>query len=61
MRFSDEASAVAAENGVTASTVLLGGSTADEIVAHAESCDADLIVVGSRAARRRRQRAAAWR
>jgi nucleotide-binding universal stress UspA family protein len=43
-----EASAVAAENGVTATTVLLGGSTADEIVAHAESCDADLIVIGSR-------------
>jgi nucleotide-binding universal stress UspA family protein len=43
-----EASAVAAENGVSATTVLLGGSTADEIVAHAESCDADLIVIGSR-------------
>jgi nucleotide-binding universal stress UspA family protein len=43
-----EASAVAAENGVTATTVLLGGSTADEIVTYAESCDADLIVIGSR-------------
>jgi nucleotide-binding universal stress UspA family protein len=43
-----EASAVAAEHGLTATTVLLGGSTADEIVAHAESCDADLIVIGSR-------------
>jgi len=43
-----EASAVAAENGVTATTVLLGGSTANEIVAHAKSCGADLIVIGSR-------------
>ncbi len=43
-----QASAVAAEHGVTATTVLLGGSTADEIVAHAESCDTDLIVIGSR-------------
>jgi nucleotide-binding universal stress UspA family protein len=43
-----EASAVAAEHGVTATTVLLGGSTAGEIVAHAESCGADLIVIGSR-------------
>ena len=34
-----QASAVAVENGVTATTVLLGGSTADEIIAHAESCD----------------------
>jgi len=44
----NDASAVAAEHGVRASTVLLGGSTANEIVAHAESCDADLIVIGSR-------------
>ena len=43
-----EAAAVAAEYGVTATTVLLGGSTADEIVAHAESNDVDLIVIGSR-------------
>jgi 3-oxoacyl-[acyl-carrier protein] reductase len=43
-----EASAVAAEHGLTATTVLLGGSTADEIVAHADSCGADLIVIGSR-------------
>jgi nucleotide-binding universal stress UspA family protein len=43
-----EASVVAAERGVSATTVLLGGSTADEIVAHAESCNADLIVIGSR-------------
>ncbi|MGZ4756997.1 MAG: universal stress protein [Acidimicrobiia bacterium] len=42
------AAAVAAEYGVTATTVLLGGSTADEIVAHAESKDVDLIVIGSR-------------
>ena len=47
-RCSDERAAVAAEYGVTATTVLLGGSTADEIVAHAESNDVDLIVIGSR-------------
>ena len=43
-----EASAVAVEHGVNARTVLLGGSTADEIVAHAEASDVDLIVIGSR-------------
>lgn len=43
-----EAAAIAAEYGVTATTVLLGGSTADEIVAHAEASDVDLIVIGSR-------------
>jgi nucleotide-binding universal stress UspA family protein len=42
------ASAVAAEYGVNATTVLLGGSTADEIVAHADSNDVDMIVIGSR-------------
>ena len=51
-----QASAVVAEHGVTATTVLLGGSTADEIVAHAESCDIDLIVIGSRWTWRRCQR-----
>jgi nucleotide-binding universal stress UspA family protein len=43
-----DAAALAAEHGVPATTVLLGGSTAAEIVAHAESCGADLIVIGSR-------------
>jgi nucleotide-binding universal stress UspA family protein len=42
------AAAAAAEYGVSATTVLLGGSTAEEIVAHAESNDIDLIVIGSR-------------
>src|SRR5947209_3526651 len=43
-----DAAALAAEHGVPATTVLLGGSTADAIVAHAESCGADLIIIGSR-------------
>jgi nucleotide-binding universal stress UspA family protein len=43
-----EASAVAAEHGVAATSILLGGSTADEIVGHAESSDVDLVVIGSR-------------
>jgi nucleotide-binding universal stress UspA family protein len=43
-----DAAALAAEHGVAATTVLLGGSTAAEIVAHAEACGADLIVIGSR-------------
>ncbi len=43
-----EALAVAVEHGVNATAVLLGGSTADEIVAHAEANDVDLIVIGSR-------------
>jgi nucleotide-binding universal stress UspA family protein len=43
-----DAASLAAEQGVTATTVLLGGSTAEEIVAHAEASDADLIVIGSR-------------
>jgi nucleotide-binding universal stress UspA family protein len=43
-----EASAAAAEYGVAATSILLGGSTAEEIVAHAESSKADLIVIGSR-------------
>ena len=43
-----EALAVADEHGVSATTVLLGGSTAEEIVAHAEASDVDLIVIGSR-------------
>jgi nucleotide-binding universal stress UspA family protein len=43
-----EASAVAAEHGVEATSILLGGSTADEIAAHAASNDVDLIIIGSR-------------
>jgi nucleotide-binding universal stress UspA family protein len=43
-----EAAAVATEHGVAATSILLGGSTADEIVGHAESNDVDLIVIGSR-------------
>jgi nucleotide-binding universal stress UspA family protein len=43
-----EAADLAAAHGVTATTVVLGGSTAAEIVAHADSCGADLIVIGSR-------------
>lgn len=44
----DEATALAADAGVTVSTELLTGDPVDEIVAHADSMDADLIVVGSR-------------
>jgi nucleotide-binding universal stress UspA family protein len=43
----EDAAALAAEHGVPATTVLLGGSTADEIVSYAESSGADLIVIGS--------------
>jgi nucleotide-binding universal stress UspA family protein len=43
-----DAAALAAEHGVPATTVVLAGSTAQAIVAHAESCGADLIVIGSR-------------
>jgi nucleotide-binding universal stress UspA family protein len=43
-----DAAALAAAHGVPATTVLLGGSTATEIVAHAESSGADLIIIGSR-------------
>jgi nucleotide-binding universal stress UspA family protein len=42
------AAMVAAEHGVGATTALLRGSPAREIVAYAESCAVDLIVVGSR-------------
>jgi nucleotide-binding universal stress UspA family protein len=51
----DDAVALAAAHGLTATTVLLGGtdaspggSIAQEIVAYAEACGVDLIVVGSR-------------
>ena len=44
----EEASAFASRHGVAAATALLGGSTAAEILAYAESSDVNLIVVGSR-------------
>src|SRR5262245_16283390 len=44
----EAASAVAAGRGVAATTRLLKGHTADEIVACADSIDADMIVIGSR-------------
>jgi nucleotide-binding universal stress UspA family protein len=44
----EEASALAAERGVTARTKLLEGDVVDEIVAYADVVDADLIVLGSR-------------
>jgi nucleotide-binding universal stress UspA family protein len=43
-----DACAVAAEHGVTATAALLRGDTVHEVVAYADSHDADLIVVGSR-------------
>ena len=43
-----EAAEVAAAEGIVATTVLLRGDTVDEIVAFADSHDADVIVVGSR-------------
>jgi nucleotide-binding universal stress UspA family protein len=45
----DEAARLASESGVEARTVLLTGSAVDEIVAYADTIDADVIVVGSRA------------
>jgi nucleotide-binding universal stress UspA family protein len=44
----DEAAAVAAEHEVVSTTAMLRGDTVDEIVAYADSCHVDLIVVGSR-------------
>jgi nucleotide-binding universal stress UspA family protein len=44
----EDASKLAAKAGVSARTELLTGDTVDEIVAFADSIDADLIVVGSR-------------
>jgi nucleotide-binding universal stress UspA family protein len=44
----EEAKTLAAERGVEAKTELLHGSPVDEIVAYADSIDADLIVIGSR-------------
>jgi nucleotide-binding universal stress UspA family protein len=43
-----EAAELAAEKGVSVATTLLKGRPAEEIVAFADSIDADLIVVGSR-------------
>jgi nucleotide-binding universal stress UspA family protein len=45
----DEATTLAAERGVEARTVLLTGNAVDEIVAYADTIDAEVIVVGSRA------------
>lgn len=44
----EEATALASSEGDAVSTELLIGNPVDEIVAHADSMDADLIVVGSR-------------
>ena len=44
----EEAAKLAEQSGVRATTTLLAGDPADEIVAHADTVDADLIVVGSR-------------
>jgi nucleotide-binding universal stress UspA family protein len=44
----EEAVALAQEHGVPATSVLLQGDVVDEIVAHADSNDVDLIVIGSR-------------
>jgi nucleotide-binding universal stress UspA family protein len=44
----EDALALAQERGIEASTHMLIGETVDEIVAFADSIDADLIVVGSR-------------
>jgi nucleotide-binding universal stress UspA family protein len=44
----DEAAALAAARDVQATTKLLVGNTADEIVAYADTLDVDLIVIGSR-------------
>jgi nucleotide-binding universal stress UspA family protein len=42
------AAALAEEHGIEAKTMMLVGDPADEIVAYADTIDADLIVVGSR-------------
>jgi nucleotide-binding universal stress UspA family protein len=44
----EEASKIAATRGIRARTELLRGYPVDEIVAYADSVDADLIVIGSR-------------
>ena len=44
----EEARTLAAERGIDAETQMLRGDTVDELVASADTIDADLIVVGSR-------------
>jgi len=44
----EEARTLAAERGIEVETEMLRGDTVDELVAYADSLDADLIVVGSR-------------
>jgi nucleotide-binding universal stress UspA family protein len=44
----EEAATLAAEEGVTVHTEVLTGDPVDEIVAYADSIDADMIVIGSR-------------
>ncbi|MGZ4308852.1 MAG: universal stress protein [Gaiellaceae bacterium] len=44
----DEARRLAQERGLQAETKMLRGETVDELVAYADTIDADLIVVGSR-------------
>jgi nucleotide-binding universal stress UspA family protein len=44
----EEAAALAAREGVLATTTLLRGDTVDELVEYASSHDVDLVVVGSR-------------
>ena len=39
---------LAVQNGLDAEFIVISGNTADEIVAYADTIDADLIVVGSR-------------
>lgn len=44
----DEAALLAADHGIDVTTEVLAGNPADEIVAYADSIDADMIVIGSR-------------
>jgi nucleotide-binding universal stress UspA family protein len=44
----NDAAALTAEHGIEARTAMLRGDAVDEIVAYADTIDADLIVVGSR-------------
>ena len=52
----DAAIEIAARKGIEAKAKLFRGNAADEIVAYADSVDADLIVVGSRGTARLRGR-----
>jgi len=47
-RFASAAAERARDAGIDADVVIVAGSVADEIVAYADTVDADLIVVGSR-------------